>query len=99
MRRREKWHHAGKPLREAKLDAISKAKLERKQASDFPQELLDLLDSYVHGAIGRREFMAGACKVATATLHAAALVGKLRAHYTSAVPLPGDGNRSQTHQG
>jgi len=39
------------------LDAISRAKLERKKASDFPQGLLDLLDSYVHGAIGRREFL------------------------------------------
>src|ERR1700704_4036993 len=30
--------------------------MERKKASDFPQELLDLLDSYVHGQIDRRGF-------------------------------------------
>jgi carboxymethylenebutenolidase len=34
--------------------------MERKKASDFPQELLDLLDEYVHGRIDRRAFMDGA---------------------------------------
>ena len=32
--------------------------MERKKASDFPQELLDLFHLYVHGDIGRREFIA-----------------------------------------
>ena len=44
----------------------------RKQATDFPQELLDLLDSYVHGGIDRRTFIAGAQKFATAAVSAAA---------------------------
>ena len=39
-------------------------KLERKKASDFPQELLDLLDQYVHGGIDRRAFLDGAQKFA-----------------------------------
>ena len=30
--------------------------MERKKASDFPQELLNLFDGYVHGGISRREF-------------------------------------------
>ena len=30
--------------------------MERKKASEFPQELLNLFDKYVHGDIGRREF-------------------------------------------
>jgi len=34
--------------------------MERKTAQDFPQELLDLFDRYVHGDIGRREFLDGA---------------------------------------
>ena len=42
----------------------------RKKATDFPQELLDLLDSYVHGGIGRREFLSGAQRFATATVTA-----------------------------
>ena len=29
--------------------------MERKKASDFPQELLDLFDHYVHGEIDRRD--------------------------------------------
>ena len=31
--------------------------MERKKASDFPQELLDQFDKYVHGDISRREFL------------------------------------------
>ena len=34
------------------MDTNKRAKAERKKASDFPQELLNLLDSYVHGGIG-----------------------------------------------
>ena len=30
--------------------------MERKKASDFPQELLNLFDKYVHGGIDRRSF-------------------------------------------
>jgi len=80
------------------LDTISKAKLERKKASDFPQELLDLLDSYVHGAIGRREFMAGAGKFATATVSAAALVEMLRPNYAWAIQVPEDDKRIKTEK-
>jgi carboxymethylenebutenolidase len=31
--------------------------MERKKASDFPQELLNLFDGYVHGGISRRQFL------------------------------------------
>jgi carboxymethylenebutenolidase len=71
------------------LDEIS----QRKKASDFPQELLNLLDSYVHGGIGRREFIAGAGKFATATVSAAALVGMLRPNYAWAIQVPEDDKR------
>ena len=40
--------------------------MERKRASDYPQELLDLFDRYVHGDIQRRDFLDGAKKFATA---------------------------------
>jgi carboxymethylenebutenolidase len=68
----------------------SRARLERKQATDFPQELLDLLDSYVHGGIGRREFLAGAQKFATAAVSGAALVEMLRPNYAWAIQVPED---------
>ena len=61
---------------------------ERKKASDFPQELLDLLDSYVHGAIGRREFMNGAQKFAVGGVTAAALVEMLAPNYAWAIQVP-----------
>jgi carboxymethylenebutenolidase len=76
------------------MDEISKAG--RKKASDFPQELLDLLDSYVHGAIGRREFVAGAGKFATAAVSAAALVEMLRPNYAWAIQVPEDDKRLKT---
>ncbi len=39
-------------------------RMERKKASDYPQELLDLFDKYVHGEIDRRAFLSGANKYA-----------------------------------
>src|SRR5439155_1325003 len=36
----------------------------RKKASEFPQELLNLFDGYVHGGISRRAFLDGAQKFA-----------------------------------
>ena len=72
------------------------ARRERKKASDFPQELLDLLDSYVHGVIGRREFLAGAQKFATGAVTAAALVEMLRPNYAWAIQVPEDDKRLKT---
>lgn len=76
------------------MDEISKTG--RKKASDFPQELLDLLDSYVHGTIGRREFITGAGKFATAAVSAAALVEMLRPNYAWAIQVPEDDKRLKT---
>ena len=42
--------------------------MERKKASDFPQELLNLFDGYVHGGISRRQFIDGAQKFAVARM-------------------------------
>jgi carboxymethylenebutenolidase len=68
----------------------ARANMERKKATDFPQELLDLLDLYVHGGIGRREFLAGAQKFATVAVSAAALVEMLRPNYAWAIQVPED---------
>ena len=70
--------------------------MERKKATDFPQELLDLLDGYVHGAIGRREFMQGAQKFATATVSAMALFEMLKPNYAWAIQVPEDDKRIKT---
>ena len=47
--------------------------MERKKASDFPQELLDLFHQYVHGDIDRRAFLDRAGKFAVGGLTAAAI--------------------------
>ena len=44
---------------------------DRKIAGDFDQELLDLYDEYVHGGMGRREFMARASRYAVGGVTAA----------------------------
>src|ERR1035441_8711211 len=47
--------------------------MERKKASDYPQELLNLFDCYVHGEIDRRNFLEGAKKYAVGGVTATAI--------------------------
>lgn len=70
--------------------------MERKKASDFPQELLNLFDRYVHGDIPRREFLEGAKKFAAGGITAAALFESLRPNYAWAQQVPKDDARIQT---
>ena len=70
--------------------------MERKKASDFPQELLNLFDGYVHGRINRRQFLDGAQRFATAGVTAAALFQMLRPNYARAVQVPPDDGRIKT---
>src|ERR1700745_4512217 len=67
--------------------------MERKRASDFPQELLDLFDGYVHGGISRRQFLDGAQKLAVAGVTAAALFQMLKPNYAWAIQVPPDDKR------
>lgn len=67
--------------------------MERKNATDFPQELLNLFDLYVHGDIGRRDFLDGAKKFATGSLTAAAIFESLRPNYAWAQQVPKDDSR------
>ena len=67
--------------------------MERKKASDFPQELLNLFDGYVHGGISRRDFLDGAQKFAVAGVAAAALFQMLKPNYAWAVQVPADDKR------
>jgi carboxymethylenebutenolidase len=64
--------------------------MERKKAVDFPQELLDLFDRYVHGDIGRREFLDGAKKFAVGGLTAMAIWESLRPNYAWAQQVAKD---------
>ena len=69
--------------------------MERKKASDFPQELLNLFDGYVHGGISRREFLDGAQKFAVGGVTAAALFEMLKPNYAWAVQVPPDDSTDQ----
>ncbi len=60
---------------------ILQADIERKKASEFPQELLDIYDEYVHGIIDRRVFFNKAAKFAVAGVTTAALMESLSPHY------------------
>ena len=67
--------------------------MERKKASDFPQELLDLFHLYVHGDINRRAFLDRAGKFAVGGLTAAALFEMLKPNYAWAQQVPKDDAR------
>ncbi len=70
--------------------------MERKKASDFPQELLNLFDHYVHGEIDRRSFLDGAKKFASAGVSATAIWESLRPNYAWAQQVPKDDSRIKT---
>ena len=67
--------------------------MERKKATDFPQELLNLFDKYVHGDIGRRDFLDGAQKFAVGGLTAMGIWESLRPNYAWAQQVPKDDRR------
>jgi carboxymethylenebutenolidase len=67
--------------------------MERKKASDFPQELLNLFDGYVHGRTSRRDFLDRAQKFAVGGVTAAALLEMLRPNYAMAIQVPADDKR------
>ena len=67
--------------------------MERRRASDFPQELIDLLNRYVHGGISRRQFLRRAEKFAVGGVTAAALFQMLRPNYAWAIQVPPDDKR------
>ena len=70
--------------------------MERKKASDFPQELLNMFDQYVHGDINRRQFLEGAHKFAIGGLTATALFESLRPHFAWAQQVAKDDRRITT---
>ena len=67
--------------------------MERKKASDFPQELLNLFDGYVHGAVSRRQFLDRAQKFAVGGVTAAALLQMLKPNYAWAIQVQPDDKR------
>jgi carboxymethylenebutenolidase len=67
--------------------------MERKLATDYPQELLDLFHEYQHGDIDRRAFLSGAAKFAVGGLTVAAIFESMRPNYAWAQQVPVDDKR------
>lgn len=70
--------------------------MERMQASDFDQELLNLFDKYVHGDIDRRGFLERAGKFAVGGMTAAMLLDALNPRFAEAEVVPKDDKRIKT---
>src|SRR3954466_11579617 len=70
--------------------------MERKKASEYPQELLNLFDRYVHGELDRRGFLEGAKRFAVGGMTATAIWESLRPNYAWAQQVPKDDKRLKT---
>ncbi len=70
--------------------------MNQKRASDYPQDLLNLFDKYVHGVIDRRGFLVGAAKFAVGGLTAAMLLDELSPKFAEAQQVPPDDKRLAT---
>jgi len=70
--------------------------MERKKATDFDPEVLDLFDKYVHGGLSRRQFLDRASKYAVGGLTAAALLNALNPKYVEAQQVAADDPRLRT---
>ncbi len=64
--------------------------MERKKASDFDPELLELFDGYVHGQVTKRAFFDQAAKFAVGGVTVAALVDSLMPNYALAEQISPD---------
>jgi len=70
--------------------------MERKKAGDYPQEVLNLFDGYVHGRMSRRDFLDSAAKYAVGGFTAAAMLESLRPNFAWAQQVTKDDKRIQT---
>ena len=70
--------------------------MDRKKASDYPQELLDLFHEYQHGDITRRTFFERAGKFAVGGLTVAAIFEEMKPNYAWAQQVPKDDARIKT---
>src|SRR5215475_13502049 len=67
--------------------------MERKQAADYPQELLDLFHEYQHGDMDRRTFLDHLGRFAAGGLTAMAIFESLKPNYAWAQQVPPDDKR------
>jgi carboxymethylenebutenolidase len=70
--------------------------MERKQASDFDQELLNIFDEYVHGDVDRRGFLEKAARFAVGGVTALMLLDALSPRFAEAEVIAKDDKRLKT---
>jgi carboxymethylenebutenolidase len=70
--------------------------VERKGARDYPQELLNLFDKYVHGVVDRRGFLVGAAKFAVGGVTAVMLLDELSPKFAEGQQVSPDDKRLAT---
>lgn len=68
----------------------------RRKASDFDPKVLQLFDQYVHGAIDRRGFLAGAARLALGAATATGLLAALSPQFAAAQQVKPDDKRLST---
>ncbi|NVB79723.1 MAG: dienelactone hydrolase family protein [Kofleriaceae bacterium] len=66
---------------------------DRKQASDYPPEVLELFDGYVHNALSRRDFLTRAAKYAVGGMTALAMLESLQPNFAWAEQIKKDDAR------
>lgn len=67
--------------------------MERKKASDFPPQVLELFDGYVHGTVSRRDFLDRAAAYTAGGMGAAAMLASLSPNFAWAQQVPKDDKR------
>ena len=72
--------------------------MERKQASDFDQRVLDLYDDYAHGRLNRRDYIARLGAFAVGGLTVEALLQSLTPNYSWAEEVAPDDGRIVTER-
>ena len=72
--------------------------MERKQASDFPPEVMELFDGYVHGRITRREFLDRAARYAVGGVTAGGMLEMLSPNFALAEQVKKDDPRIKTQR-
>ena len=70
--------------------------MERKKASDFPPEVLELFDGYVHGTLSRRDFLDRAAGYTAGGMGAAAMLASLAPNFAWALQMPESDPRIKT---
>ena len=70
--------------------------MQRKKLSDFPPEVLQFFDGYIHGGMSRRDFLDKAAKYAVGGFTAAAMLESLTPNYAWAQQVAKDDARIRT---